>query len=71
MTYFELLYNKYQKTTLTKKEVAKELGISEATFNRKLYSGEIAIPYMNTGNKFFFTLRGFADFLEAYEVLAA
>lgn len=41
MTYFELLYKKYQKTTLTKKEVAKELGISEATLNRKLYSGEI------------------------------
>ena len=71
MTYFELLYKKYEKTTLTKKEVAKELGISEATLNRKLYSGEISLPYINTGNKLFFTIRGVANFLEAYEALAA
>ena len=71
MTYFELLYNKYKRTTLTKKEVAQELGISEATLNRKLYSGEIVLPYINTGKKFFFTIRGFADFLEAHEALAA
>lgn len=71
MTYFELLYKKYGKTTLTKKEVARELGISEATLNRKLYTGEITLPYFNTGNKLFFTLKGFVEFLEAYEALAA
>jgi hypothetical protein len=70
MSYFEILYKKYNKLLLTKIELAKELGWSSATLNRKLLEGEINLAYVNTGNKHFYTIKSLAKYLEAYEALA-
>lgn len=71
MNYFELLYKKYDKLMLTKKEVAHELGISETTLNRKLRFGELNLAYDNSGQKYTFTLKSIAEHLEGIDSLAA
>ena len=71
MKYFEILYNKYDKLLITKAELSQELGISEATFNRRLYGGEIAISYNKLGNKYLFSIKSLAEYMEALDSLVA
>lgn len=68
---FEKIYEKYGKTTLTKKEVAKEMSISETTLNRLIYKGECPISYTQLGNKYIFTVSSVAEYITAIDLLAA
>lgn len=71
MSYFELLYKKYNKLMITKTELANELGMSEPTLNRRLYSGELLIAYSRIGQKYTFSLKSVCEYLEAIDLLAA
>ena len=68
MKYDEMLFNKYQKTTLTRKEVSHELSISLSTLERNLNDGTLPIRYKRIGNgpksKYIFPLKGLSDYLE-------
>ena len=61
------LYSKYKKSTLSKKELAKELGIGLSTLNKYLANG-IGLPnYIKMGNainsRVLFNIRDVAEFL--------
>ncbi len=61
------LYSKYKKSTLSKKELAKELGIGLSTLNKYLASG-IGLPnYIKMGDsinsRVLFNIRDVAEFL--------
>ena len=71
MKYFEILYKKHNKLLITKKELSQELGISEATLNRRLYGGEITIAYNKLGNMYLFSIKSLAEYMEALDSLVA
>ena len=61
------LYSKYKKSTLSKKQLAKELGIGLSTLNKYLANG-IGLPnYKKMGNainsRVLFNIRDVAEFL--------
>jgi len=67
-TYFEVLYSKYNKTTLTKQEVMKELGLEEnqeQSFSRAFQNKRIKITYTKVGRQKLFSLKSFAEYLDA------
>ena len=68
---FEKIYSKYGKTTLTKKEVALEMSISQTTLNRLIYKGECPVSYTQLGNKYIFTVKSVAEYISAIDLLAA
>jgi len=63
MSMLENLQRRYQKSLLNKKEVAKELNISQATLDRLRKSGEIRSK--KVGGGIFFTINEVALFLES------
>ena len=67
---FDILYKKYDKLVLSKKELAAELGVSTKTIERQLKSGELPIAYNVMGGQYLFSLRGLVEFLEAMELVA-
>jgi len=68
MKYDEMLFNKYKKTTLTRKEVSQELSISLSTLERNLDNGTLPIRYKRIGNgpksKYIFPLKSVSDYLD-------
>lgn len=63
MTTLVNIQKKYQKSLLNKKEVAKELNISQATLDRLRKSGEIRAK--KVGGGVFFTINEIALFLDS------
>lgn len=71
MSYFDILYKKYKKITMTKKEVAQELSISLRTLDRMIESNDLPIAFMKpNGGKIVCSIKSFARFLEAIEEAA-
>lgn len=68
---FELLYKKYNRFFLTKKELAYELKISAATLNRQLKSDTLNIGYTVFGGQYRFSLKSLSNYLEAVELMVA
>lgn len=68
MRYDEMLFNKYQKTTLTRKEVSIELSISLSTLERSLNDGTLPIRFKRIGNsqksRYVFPIKSISDYLE-------
>lgn len=68
MKHDEMLFNKYQKTTLNRKEVAQELSISLSTLERHLNEGSLPIRHKRLGNtakaKYIFPIKAVADYLD-------
>ena len=68
MKYDEMLFNKYQKVTLNRREVSKELSISLSNLERHLNDGTLPIRYKRVGNgpksKYVFPLKSLADYLD-------
>lgn len=68
MKYDEMLFKKYNKTTLTRKEVSQELSISLSTLERNLNEDTLPIRYKRIGNgpkaKYVFPLKSVSDYLE-------
>lgn len=68
MNYLEILYKKYKKTTITKKEVAEELSISIRTLNRMIENNDLPIASVKpNGGKIVYPIKSFARYLEAIE----
>jgi len=67
MKYDEMLFNKYQKTTLTRKEVAQELSISLSTLERSLNDGSLSIRFKRLGtsqkSRYVFPIKSISDYL--------
>ena len=67
MKYDEMLFNKYQKVTLNRREVSNELSISLSTHERHLNDGTLPIRDKRVGNgpksKYVFPLKSLADYL--------
>ncbi len=63
-----MLFNKYQKTTLTRKEVSQELSISLSTLVRNLNDGTLPIRYKRLGNgpkaKYIFPIKSISNYLD-------
>ena len=57
------LQDKYNKLGLSRTEMAKELGISLATFDRMLANGDDLPKYRRVGRQYFFPLKEIAVFL--------
>lgn len=69
MSYFDILYNKYKKISLTKKEVADELGVSTRTIDRMIKSNDLPIASIKpNGGKIVFPIKSFAKYVEAIEL---
>ena len=68
MKYDEMLFNKYQKVTLNRKEVSQELSISLSTLERHLNDGTLPIRYKRVGNgpkaKYVFGIKSVSDYLD-------
>jgi predicted DNA-binding transcriptional regulator AlpA len=68
MKYDEMLFSKYQKTTLNRKEVAAELSISLSTLERHLEDGTLPIRFKRIGkgpkSRYVFPIKALSDYLE-------
>jgi len=68
MRYDEMLFNKYQKTTLNRKEVSQELSISLSTLERHLNEGTLPIRFKRIGDgpksRYVFPIKALADYLD-------
>lgn len=62
ITILEQLQERHQKSILSKKETAKELGVSEATVDRLRKTGELKAKKIGGG--VFFTINEIASYLE-------
>jgi len=71
MSYFEILYKKYDKLTLTIQEVAQELGVQQHTIYRMLEAGELNVGYIKRGTKKLFLTKSLAEYLQAHDELVA
>ena len=58
------LQAKYNKLGLSRTEMAKELGISLATFDRMLANGDALPSYTKVGRQYLFLLTDIARFFE-------
>ena len=61
------LQSKYNKLGLSRTEMAKELGVSLATFDRMLANGDDLPKYRRVGRQYFFPLKEVAIFLSHTE----
>ena len=61
------LQNKYNKLGLSRTEMAKELGVSLATFDRMLANGDDLPKYRRVGRQYLFPLKEVAIFLSKTE----
>ncbi len=68
---YDKIYSKYGKPTLTKKEVAFEMSISQTTLNRLIYKDECPVSYTQLGNKYIFTITSLSEYIAAIDLLAA
>ncbi len=68
MTHDEMLFQKYKKITLTRKEVSQELSISLSTLERSLNDGTLPIRYKRIGNgpksKYIFPIKSVSNYLD-------
>jgi hypothetical protein len=68
MKYDEMLFTKYNKTTLTRKEVSIELSISLSTLERGLTNGTLPIRFKRIGDsqksRYVFPIKSLSDYLE-------
>lgn len=68
MKYDEMLLSKYNKVTLTRKELSKELSVSLSTLDKGLEDGSIPIRYLRLGNsskaRYSFPIKNVAYYLE-------
>lgn len=53
---FNTLYNKYNKLFLNKEEISRELGISQATLNRRIKGCEALPLFEKEHGKYFFSI---------------
>ena len=58
------LQKKYNKLGLSRTELAQELGVSLATFDRMLAKGESLPAYTKLGRKYIFLLTDIASFFD-------
>ncbi len=68
---YDKIFRKYEKTTLSKKELAIEMSISLSTLNRLIYKDECPISYTLLGNKYVFTVSSLSEYIAAIDLLAA
>lgn len=63
-----MLFMKYNKITLNRKEVAQELSISLSTLERNLQENSLPIKFKRIGNgpkaRYIFPLKSVADYLD-------
>lgn len=68
MKYEQMLWEKYQKTTLNRKEVSKELSISISTLQRHLENGTLPIRFKRVGNdpksRYIFPIKEISNYLQ-------
>lgn len=68
MRYDEMLFTKYNKTTLNRKEVSAELSISLSTLERHLSEGTLPIRFKRIGtgpkSRYVFPIKSVADYLD-------
>ena len=68
MRYDEMLFTKYNKTTLNRKEVSSELSISLSTLERHLNEGTLPIRFKRIGtgpkSRYVFPIKAVADYLD-------
>jgi len=68
MKYDEMLFSKYNKITLNRKEVAQELSISLSTLERNLSENTLPIKFKRIGSgpkaRYVFPLKSVADYLD-------
>lgn len=68
MRYDEMLFAKYNKTTLNRKEVSTELSISLSTLERHLNEGTLPIRFKRIGtgpkSRYVFPIKAVADYLD-------
>lgn len=68
MKYDEMLFSKYQKTTLNRKEVSEELSISLSTLERHLNDGTLPIRFKRIGtgsrSRYVFPIKEISNYLE-------
>ncbi len=68
MKYDEMLFTKYNKITLNRKEVAQELSISLSTLERNLNENTLPLKFKRIGNgpkaRYIFPLKAVADYLD-------
>jgi hypothetical protein len=64
----QLIFQKYNKATLTKKELAEELSISLSSLDNLLQSNQLPIRYIRLGDsqkaKYAFPIQEVSNFLE-------
>lgn len=60
---FNALYNKYNKLFLNKDEISKELGISQATLNRRIKAKEALPDFQKEGRVYYFPLTSLCNYL--------
>ncbi len=60
----EWLQKKYNKLGLSRRELAKELGISLSTLDRMIANKEALPKYRKVGGRYFFPLEEIAKFLD-------
>lgn len=68
MKYEQMLFDKYRKTTLNRKEVSQELSISVSTLDRHLNDGSLPIRFKRLGNgpksRYIFPIKEVSNYLE-------
>ena len=68
MRYDEMLFKKYNSTTLNKKQVANELGISISTLDRAINNDQLPIRNKRIGDslkaRYVFPLKEIAAYLD-------
>lgn len=67
--YIDMLFSKYHKTSLTRKELANELNISLTSLENLIYMNGLPIRYKRVGNsqkaKYLFPLIEVANYLSS------
>ena len=70
--YTELLYKKYNKLYLNKKEAASEFGISTCTFDRKIAEGYFQIfDRLGSNGSYRFSIKDVVEYMEANSAMSA
>lgn len=68
MKYEQMLWDKYRKTTLNRKEVATELSISLPTLERHIKEGTFPIRFKRLGtgpkSRYVFPIKSISDYLD-------
>lgn len=68
MKYDEMLFKKYNKTTLNRKEVSEELSISLSTLENHINEGTLPIRFKRIGtgpkSRYVFPIKEISNYLE-------